>query len=465
MATPSSSDPPRPLPAWPVGSDVRAVLVFAGALALALLVVPPRTDDLDWHLAVGRDIVRDGTVPRVNRYSFTAPDAPWIHHGWGGSVILHLTERAGGFAALVLFAGLLYAASVTLVFLRSRSLPWTVAASLLLLAAHALKPDAIATALAALLVWLLDDSRPNGAGRWRSRVAPVVILLWANVHGSFPIGLALVAAADLRSTPDGLGAWRRSPLGAPGSRRLPWRTATAGLLCVANPYGVSAFLPAWRYAFDPRLRSFLRDLGVWQPPSGAAAVVAATAMILALLLSVRSRPRIADVVIASLAAIAAWLSVRHVAIFAVVAGAIVASSRRVDASRCGRRALVTGAILVLIVLAAHLADPPRRPDSPFPASLLAEPRPARLLHPHAWGGALLAAGVPIAIDPRNDCYPQRVRDAFLALHRSPKGLEAFVRRYRIDGALVPSGGRMDRGLRDIGFRPIRERLGASLLTR
>lgn len=419
--------------------------MFAGALALALLVAPPRTDDLDWHLAVGRDIVRDGAVPRANRYSFTAPGAPWIHHGWGGSVILHLTERAGGFAALVLLAGLLYAASVTLVFLRSRSLSWAVAAALLLLASHALKPDALATALAALLVWLLDDDPRRPA--WRSRLAPLLLLVWANVHGSFPIGLGLIAAADL------------------GSRRIPWRAGVAAALCLVNPYGLAAFLPAWHYAFDPGLRSFLRELGVWQPPDGAAAVVVAVSMALALLLAIRSRPRAADVAVAGLAAVAAWLSVRHVATFAVMAGPIVASSPPAGASWRSRRGLVTGMILVAFILAAYFVSPPPRPSPPFPAGLLAEPRPGRLLHPHAWGGALLAAGIPVAIDPRNDCYPKRVRDGFLAALRSTEGLEAFVRRHRIDGALVPSGSRIDRGLRVLGFVPAREASGVVLLRR
>ncbi|MBI2893272.1 MAG: hypothetical protein HYY06_06945 [Deltaproteobacteria bacterium] len=424
----------------PVGSDSRAFLVFAGALALALFVVPPRTDDLDWHLAVGRDVVREGAVPRANRYSFTAPDQPWIHHGWGGSVVLHLVERAGGFAALSLLAGLLFAASVTLVFLRSRSLPWTTAAALLLLASHALKPDALATNIAAALVWLLGDDR-------RSRWAPFSMPLWANVHGSFPVGLGLIAAADL------------------GARRIPWRTAVAAVLCLTSPYGFAAFIPAWRYAFDPRLRSFLGELGAWQPPSGAAAVVLAISVVLAIVLAVHARPRPVDAVVAAIAAIAAWLAVRHVAVFAVVAGATVASTSSTPGSKSSRFFLVTGPALVAIVVVAFVVDPPGTPHPPFPTRLLAEPRPGRLLHPHAWGGALLAAGVPVAIDPRNDCYPPRVLDDFLSIHRGPRGLGRFVRWHRIDGALAPSGSSIDRGLRALGFQVSRESQGVVLLRR
>lgn len=413
-----------------------APVVFAAALALAV-AVPPRTDDLDWHLAVGRDVLTDGSVPRTNRYSFTAPDTPWIHHAWGGSVVLARVDRALGWPGLLLLAALATAASVTFVYARSRSLVWAALAAPLLLAAHAVKPHALATTCAAAFVWLLADER-------RARGAPLVLLPWANLHGSFLVGLALLAAHDA------------------AARRWPLRTIAGAALCCVSPYGPWVFVPPVRYLLDPELRGFLGALGVWQPPAGAAAVLLAVAIAVAIVLAVRAAPPRRDLLVAAVAAVAACTALHHVALLAVLAAPAVAARGGVlPAPRVAHAAgaLATAALAAILVLA-----PPARPRSPVPPALLTAPRPARLLHPFDWGGALISAGVPVAIDARNDCYPARVRADALALERRG-AVAAFVRRYDIDGALAPAGSRLDRSVRALGFRELRRARGVVLLGR
>jgi hypothetical protein len=413
-----------------------APVIFAAALAVAV-AVPPRTDDLDWHLAVGRDVLEGAAVPRTNRYSFTAPDAPWIHHAWGGSVVLALVDRGLGWPGLVLLAALATAASVTLVYARSRSLVWTALAAPLLLAAHAVKPHALATTCAAAFVWLLADER-------RSRGAPLLLLPWANLHGSFVVGLALLAAHDA------------------AARRPPLRTLVGAALCCVSPYGPWVFVAPARYALDPELRRFLGALGVWQPPAGAAAVLLAAAIVVGIVLAVRAAPPRRDLVVAAVAAAAAWTALHHVALLAVLAAPAVASRRGILPAP--RLAHAAGAIATAVLAVTLVLAPPARPPSPVPAALLAAPRPARLLHPFDWGGALLAAGVPVAIDARNDCYPARVRADALALERRG-AVAAFVRRYQIDGALAPADGRLDRAVRALGFRELRRARGVVLFAR
>jgi len=413
-----------------------APVVFAAALALAV-AVPPRTDDLDWHLAVGRDSIAARLVPHTNHYSFTAHQAPWIHHGWGGSVLLALVDRAAGWTGLVLLAVLATAASATFVYLRSRSLAWTALALPLLLSAHAIKPFGLATTIGALFVWLLADER-------RARAAPLLLVPWANLHGSFVVGLGLLAAHDL------------------AARRWPYRTFVGAALCCVSPYGLRVFVPPVRYALDPELRGFLGALGVWQTPSGAAAVLLVVAMVAAIVLAVRVAPPRRDLAIAAVAVAAAWMAVHHVALFAILAAPAVASRRALLPAP--RFAHAAGALVTVVLAVTLVAAPPRPPTSPVPAALLAAPLPARLLHPFDWGGALLAAGVPPAIDARNDCYPARLRADVLAMERHG-AVARFVRRYGIDGAVVPAGGRLDRAVRALGFRELRRARGVVLLGR
>lgn len=406
-------------------------VVFAAALAVAT-AVPPRTDDLAWHLRVGRDVLAEHAVPRTNRYSYTAPDAPWVHHSWGGSVVLALVDRAAGFSGLLLLVALATAGSVALVYRRSRSLAWTAVACVLLFAAHAIKPDALATLLCAAFVVLLE--RDDGTPR-RALGSPLLLLPWANLHGSFVVGLALLAAHDV------------------AARRWPWRTALAAVLACVSPYGLRVFVAPLRYAFDPSLRAFLGALGVWRAPAGAVALVLAVATVAAVLLAVRARPARRDLVVAAIAAAAAWSAVRHVAFFAVLAAPAVASRTRL--ARAPRLVHALAAAAVAALAATLVLAPPPAPRPMVPPALLAEPRPARLLHPFDWGAELLAAGVPVAIDARNDCYPARLRADALAAERSAAGVARFVRRYRVDGVLALADSRLDRAARDLGFRELR----------
>ena len=73
---------------------------------LVLLLAAGSTLLLGWHSLVdrdvwlharaGRDILSDGRVPRVNTYSFTAPDHPWVDHEWLFQVLIGATAPTTG---------------------------------------------------------------------------------------------------------------------------------------------------------------------------------------------------------------------------------------------------------------------------------------------------------------------------------------------------------------------------------
>ena len=39
----------------------------------------------NWHLRLGRDILKDGAVPRVDMLSFTRAGQPWVDQSWPGA--------------------------------------------------------------------------------------------------------------------------------------------------------------------------------------------------------------------------------------------------------------------------------------------------------------------------------------------------------------------------------------------
>src|SRR6195256_5505548 len=189
--TPEAARPMRGLlPLW-VGAGVYAVFVLAGN---HLLIDP----DTMWQITIGQWIVDHGAVPTTDVYSFTMRGQPWISTqwlaqvayaavfslaGWAGPVVLASVCIAATFALFTRFLARHLSDSTTLVF---------VAAALALTAPHLLaRPHVLA--LPVMMAWvggLVQAADRRGAPSFW--LLPLM-LLWANLHGGFVLGLALVA--------------------------------------------------------------------------------------------------------------------------------------------------------------------------------------------------------------------------------------------------------------------------------
>src|SRR3981189_2352191 len=183
------------LPLW-VGISVCAMLVLAGN---HLLIDP----DTMWQITVGQWMLDHHAVPQTDVYSFTMRGQPWISTqwlaqvlyakayaiaGWSGPVVLAASAISATFALLTKFLSRRLSESTTLVF---------VAAALALTVPHLLaRPHVLA--LPVMMAWVgglvAAADRRAAPSFW---LLPLMVL-WANLHGGFVLGLALVApiAAD-----------------------------------------------------------------------------------------------------------------------------------------------------------------------------------------------------------------------------------------------------------------------------
>lgn len=217
----------------------RLWLFLALALpALASLIVPLPAVDLAYQVRVGEIILATGRIPAIDTFTFTVAGAPWTDQQWLAQVLLAAGFRLGGWellailrAALIVVAfGLL--AGVAL----ARGTSTRTAAILSLLAflvaspALALRPQLFGIAIFAGLLLLV--STREGHPRLQL-LAPVLVALWANVHGSFVLGPVLLGYAWLDDLARGRPARRAFLLLVAG---------TAATL--ANPFGIGV----WAYA-------------------------------------------------------------------------------------------------------------------------------------------------------------------------------------------------------------------------
>ena len=178
---------------------VWAAIALLTPLWLAFLT-PLQRLDVWWHLKVGEVIVQTGQIPTVDIYSFTANGTPYGYANvWLADVIFYGLYRSGGPALLIGMTGLLLGVacglSWRLALQRSGSARLATAASLLAAALvirfGAARPQIFSIVLFALFYWLLSQARARGQGRWLWPL-PLLMALWVNLHGAFPLGLLLL---------------------------------------------------------------------------------------------------------------------------------------------------------------------------------------------------------------------------------------------------------------------------------
>ena len=237
----------------------RLWLVLALALpALASLLAPLPAVDLAYQVRVGESILATGQIPTADTFTFTVAGTPWVDQQWLAQVTLAAGHALGGWellavlrAVLVVFAfGCLAAAAIA----RGASVRTAAILSLLAFAiaapALALRPQLFGIALFAGLLWVVAarDRHPR-----MLVLAPVIVALWANVHGSFFLGPVLLGWAWLDDLARGRPA--RSSL-------LALAAGTAATL--VNPFGPGVWAYAAGIGADPEITARVSE---WQRTS------------------------------------------------------------------------------------------------------------------------------------------------------------------------------------------------------
>ena len=276
-------DVPAAMP-WLVAIAVYVLLMALGARLLA-------DPDTYWHIALGRLILDQHTLPTSDPFSTTMRGAHWVDYEWLSQVVYTLAYRLGGWTAVAaVTAGAAAAAFAQLtryLLERWQPVPTIIAvlAALSLTAPHIVaRPHVLALPL--LVIWIgeliraVDDGRPPS---WR--LLPVMAL-WANLHGSFIFGLAMTGLI-------GAEAIFRAPAVERARTGKAWIVFGALALAAAciNPYGPQMIAAAMRtLALGPALAI----ISEWQPQDfshvDAYELIVLAALGLALLRGVRLPP-------------------------------------------------------------------------------------------------------------------------------------------------------------------------------
>lgn len=192
--------------------------------------------DFGWHLTAGNYIRHHG-IPAHDLYTYTAHTYRWIDHEWGNDVLTSILYQCGGYG---LTAGVFSAAWTAALCLFRRRIRFV----LILVAAITVMPYAgIRPTVWTVLGISLLLELANRASRRAKITIPFLFLVWANLHGGFIIGLAIVAYFFMKN------------------RDRSWLIVLVASILVTfiNPYGPRLYIEIAHTLLDSQLHSQITE--------------------------------------------------------------------------------------------------------------------------------------------------------------------------------------------------------------
>jgi hypothetical protein len=215
-------------------------MVLSVPLSILFLIFPLIDYDTWWHLALGRDILASGAIPRVESFSHTIRGHPWLDFEWLFQVVVYWLQARGGFRALVWARSLLVALvlCLTAANIRREGGGWELSfagfwTAFILVSTRALvRAEIVTLVFLPLFLLVILSARARRSPRFLLWL-PSLTVLWVNLHGGFFLGFGLLFLSMI-------GVWweDRAIGRVDGLWRFYGGTLAACLLVSGiNPYG------------------------------------------------------------------------------------------------------------------------------------------------------------------------------------------------------------------------------------
>jgi hypothetical protein len=236
------------------GREVRLAAIGAALVLFALTTITNTDTDLWGHTRFGLDMLRDHTLPSDDPYSFTQ-DKPWVNHEWLSELQMGAAYALAGPTGLALLKGVLTFTALVLIWgalrgidVAPRIIIFAIAAMSTVPVTRTLRPQVWSVVLLVIFCRILIEDRRRA--RWW---CPILLALWANLHGGWIVGFGILAVWTLVD----LVYWQRPGSIAPSAAI---GVALAALLAtLATPYG-------WRlWEFLLETVRLGRDITEWRP--------------------------------------------------------------------------------------------------------------------------------------------------------------------------------------------------------
>ncbi|WP_395444786.1 hypothetical protein [Caulobacter sp. UC70_42] len=422
----------------------RNVAPLAAALVMAtvFLFLPQVLNDGDtyWHMATGEWILAHVRVPDRDVFSYTQAGRPWVAHEWLSEALMALAARLAGWAGVTaLFAIAMGGAAWMLVRRLSLRLGGLTLITTTVLALACMSGSLLARPhlfmLPMLIAWTIEMLTARDEHRAPRLWFALLMILWANLHGSWVFGLVVAGAFGLEA------------LAEPNADKLKvlrgWGLfGLVSLVCAAiTPHGPAALL----FPFQVTSMAVLPHITEWRAEDFSHVSTFAMVLLATLFVCLGRGVKVPTVRLLLLLTLLLMglQHIRHQLVLAAIAplllaGPLAEALGHEPARPKPSRALLAGfGMACVLLLGARLALPLQRVDglnSPVTAldSVPAELRTQPVLNGYGLGGYLIYKGVKPFIDGRADMYGDAFsKRYFQAVEPDPVALRKLLADYRV----------------------------------
>lgn len=295
------------------------------AIALMAKVLVPHFEDPDfyWHIKAGEYLLSTWPMPRSDVFTYTHSGNPWVLSEWLAQIVLYLVFAATGYPGIAFLVAGLCALCGWLTYLNCRrqlgnpvhAIIVALVCSLFFVTA-APRPHLFTFVFFAATLLVLLEFKYSGRDRPLA-LLPAILLVWANTHGGFFIGVVLIflfAGSEwLRHGFKSEGALEAGRL-----RKLGLWSVAGLAVTLVNPH----FVRLWWYPIEAiLLTAENQTVNEWQSPSFHVPITQAFLVLVLVFFALqawsRRRPDLTEVLVPLVFVASAFVSVRNLPLAAM----------------------------------------------------------------------------------------------------------------------------------------------------
>jgi hypothetical protein len=429
--------------------------------------------DTGWHIRTGEYILDHHSVPTADLFSFSKASEPWFAWEWLADVIYGWLFRSMGLKGVVLLSGLMISVTATIIL---RHMLWRkanlfVSLALTLFSASAAsihyhaRPHLFSLLFLVITMWVLDRDRDNPT-RSVWLLIPLTAL-WTNLHGGF---LLMIAITGLLAGGTALEAFLFERRQWTSTIRYSVLLAGCTLATVLNPFGIGLHKHVIEYLRSNWIKDMVEEFH--SPDFHSESMLYFEILLFlgfAVAITFLRRRRIVEALWIGYFAHTALTSVRHVTIFVLLAGPLVAiettkwwlewSKDQPRKSLAGilnqlaeemgvgfRWVSVWPAVLAvgLILIGHPIKWPTDFSNERFPIKIVSAHQDqiasSRVLTSDQWGDYLIFKFYPrnkVYIDGRSDFYGETLGKEYIAVLQGQHNWRSILDKYSFTWVLAP----------------------------
>jgi tetratricopeptide (TPR) repeat protein len=262
---------------WVNGTLIVFILITIATLIIALTISQLSNNDLWQHLKNGQMILQTRRFQYVDPYSCNAAGNPWINEAWFSGVIFYIVYSLIGVNGIIYLKTLVILLMTAIVLLNCYKLktkfllffPLAVFMIFNVGVRFLARTEMFSYFFIAAFILILMQYKYRHVNRRILFLLPILQIFWSNMHGSFIVGLFIIAIFAVGETVRLLfnryiTFWQRDLLTWERLKPLYIIFSLTFLACLLNPYGLRLFIQPFSVVIHKS--EYIKTIYEWQSP-------------------------------------------------------------------------------------------------------------------------------------------------------------------------------------------------------